>query len=64
MNTFKYHDCPEDQKDFLKLSPFASWHGTMINSQWLELPMSLLNFCSPKDVRAIEVLQYNVSLLF
>ena len=23
--------CIEDQKDFLKLSPFTSWHGAMIN---------------------------------
>ena len=50
MSLLTYHTCLEDQKDFLKLSPFAS------NSQWLELPMSRINFHGPKDVRAIEVL--------
>ena len=30
----------------------------MINPQWLELPMSRINFHGPKDVRAIEVLLY------
>ena len=46
----------EGQKDFPKLSPFASWHGAMINPQWLELPISRINFHGPKDVRATEVL--------
>ena len=27
----------------------------MINPQWLELPMSRMNFHGPKDIRAIEV---------
>ena len=40
------------------LSPFASWHGAMINPQWLELPISWRNFYRPKDVRAIEVRLY------
>ena len=31
-------------------------HGAMINSQWLELPISRTIFHGPKDVRAIEVL--------
>ena len=30
----------------------------MINPQWLELPMSRINFHGPKDVRAIEVRLY------
>ena len=30
----------------------------MINPQWLELPMSRMNFHGPKDVRAIEVQLY------
>ena len=30
----------------------------MISPQWLELPMSRINFHGPKDVRAIEVLPY------
>ena len=30
----------------------------MINPQWLELPMSCINFHIPKDVRAIEILLY------
>ena len=31
----------------------------MINPQWLELPMSRINFHGPKDVWAIEVLLYS-----
>ena len=38
------------QKDFFKLSPFVSLPGVMINSQWLELPMSQINFYGPEDV--------------
>ena len=30
----------------------------MINPQWLELPMSRMNFHGPKDIRAIEVRLY------
>ena len=45
----------EDRKDFPKLSPLASWSGTMINRQWLELLMSRTIFHGSKDVRAIEV---------
>ena len=30
----------------------------MINPQWLKLPMSLINFHGPKDVRIIEALLY------
>ena len=58
MSTHKYHYCIGHQKDFLKLSPFAFWHGAMINPHWLELPMSQINFHGPTDVRAIEVLLY------
>ena len=45
----------EDQKHVRKLLPFASWPGTMINSQWLELPMARTNFHGTKDIGAIEV---------
>ena len=45
-------------KKIPKLSLFASWPGTMINPQWLELPMSRTIFYGPKDVRAIEVRLY------
>ena len=51
-------NCIKDRKDFPKLSPFASWLGTMINPQWLELPMSRTIFHGPKDVWAIEVWLY------
>ena len=30
----------------------------MFNPQWLELPMSWINFYGPRDVQAIEVLLY------
>ena len=33
----------------------------MISPQWLELPMSRINFHGPKDVRAIAVLLYFVT---
>ena len=49
-----YNHCVENRKDFPKLSLFASWTGAMINPQWLELPMSRMNFHGPKDIRAIE----------
>ena len=38
-----------------KKSLFASWPGTMINPQLLELSMSRTIFYGPKDIRAIEV---------
>ena len=40
------------KKKYRKLSIFASRPGTMINPQWLELPMSRTIFCGPRDVRA------------
>ena len=42
----------------LKKLKFASWPGTMINPQWLEVPMSKTNFYTQKDVRAIGVRLY------
>ena len=42
------------------LSLFASRPDTVINPQWLELPMSQTVFHGPKDVRAIEVRLYTV----
>ena len=53
-----YNHCVENWKDFPKLSLFVSWTDAMINPQWLELPMSRMNFHGPKDVRAIEVWLY------
>ena len=43
------------RKHFPKFSLFASWPGTLINPQWLQLPMSWTIFYRPKCVRAIEV---------
>ena len=42
-----YHYLIEDQHVVPKLSPFASWPGTIINTQWLKLPMSRTNFHGP-----------------
>ena len=50
--------CIKTKKKIHKLSPFASCLGTIINPQWLELPMSRTHFHGPKDVRAIEVRLY------
>ena len=49
-----YNYCVEIDK-IPKLLLFTSWSGTMINPQWLELPIARTNFHGPKDVRAIEV---------
>ena len=48
----------EDRKNTPKLYPFASWHGSLINPQLLELLMSRTNSHSHKNVRAIEVRLY------
>ena len=53
-----YHFCTENRKYFSRSSPFVSWHGAMISSQWLELPIFRINIHGFKDVRAIEVLLY------
>ena len=50
--------CTKSKKKNSKLSLFASWLGTMVNPQWLELPMSRTIFYGPKDVRATEVRLY------
>ena len=50
--------CRKSRKKIPKLSPFASWLGTIINSQWLEPPMSRTIYYGSKDVRAIEVRLY------
>ena len=47
--------CRKSKKKIPKLSPFASSLDTIINPQWLELPMSRTISYGPKDVRAIEV---------
>ena len=56
--SYAHHYCIEDQKDFLELSPFASWSDAVINPQWLELSMSAINFHGAKDVQAMDVLLY------
>ena len=55
--------CAENRKDFPTLSLFASLPDTVINPQWLELPMSRTVYHVPKDVRAIEVRLYFCQLL-
>ena len=37
----------------------ASWPGAMINTHWLELPLSRTYLHGPEEVRAIEVLLYS-----
>ena len=49
----------KERKKNPKLLLFASYPGTMINPQWLELPMSRTIFYGPNDVRAIEVRLYS-----
>ena len=44
----------EDRNNSINLSTSASWSDTMINPQWLELPLSRTSH-GPKDVWAIEV---------
>ena len=44
-----------------KIKNNPSWPGIMINPQWLELPMSRIIFCAPKDVQAIENQLYMLS---
>ena len=51
-------ESPYRKKNTPKLSPFASWLGTIINTQWLESSMSRIIFYGPKDVRAFEVRLY------
>ena len=53
------------KKKIPKLLLLASWPGTMINPQWLKLPISRAIFYAPKDVWDIEVwliLQYQAML--
>ena len=50
--------CRKSRKKVPKLSLSASLPVTMINPQWLELPMSRTIFYGPEDVRAIEVRLY------
>ena len=52
----------EDGEAITQLSRFASWSGAMINSQWLELPMSRTKFHGPKYVRVIEDRLYLVEM--
>ena len=61
MSALNIQSLCRNQKDFPKLSLFASSTGAMINPQWLELPMSRMNFHGPKHVRAIEVRLYVTS---
>ena len=55
LNTLNIPLITEDQKDSPNLFPFALWPGTLVNPQWLELPMSGTKFHGPKDVWSIEV---------
>ena len=41
--------------DFPVLAIFASWHGAMINLQWLELPMALTIFHGPKGATEVRL---------
>ena len=49
-HTIIVNEIKKKKKKIPKLSLFASWPGTMINPQWLELPMSRTIFYGPKDV--------------
>ena len=46
--------------DFPELAIFASWHDTMINLHWLEIPMPQTIFRGPRGVWAIEVRLYTL----
>ena len=48
------------KKNIPNLFSFAFWTGAMINTQWLELPISRTNYYGPKDVRVIEVRLINL----
>ena len=60
MGTLNMHYCIDDRKDFPKLSQFASWPGTIINPQLLELSMSQTIFHGTNDVRSTEIRLYFV----
>ena len=54
------HNIPSCWRKSKRYPYYASWPGSIINLQWLELPLSRTNFHSPKGVRAIEVRLYIV----
>ena len=55
-NEYSQHIIIEDRKKASpKSSPFASWSGTMVNAQWLELPMSRTHFPGPHTI-SVELL--------
>ena len=51
-----YHYYIKVGKDNPEFSPFASWPGAMVYTQWLELPMSRTNSLIPK---MFELLKFN-----
>ena len=55
MSTLNIPFLSKRSKKCTKKLLFASWHGPMINSQWLEQPISRTNFHCHNEVRAIEV---------
>ena len=54
------HNIPSCWRKPKRYPYYASWPGSIINPQWLELPLSRTNFYSLKGVRAIEVRLYIV----
>ena len=58
------HKIPSYWRKSKRYSYYASWSGSMINSQWLKLPRYRTNFHSPEGVRAIGVRLYLFFLVF
>ena len=49
------HNIPSGCRKSTKYPYYASRPGSIINPQWLELPLFRTHFHDPKGVRAIEV---------
>ena len=60
MRHITYFHVEENRKYIPIMSP--DLHGSIINPQWLEPPLSPTNFHSPKGVRAIEFRLYYVQI--
>ena len=58
------HNIPSYWRKSKRYPYYASWSGSMINPQWLELPRSRTNFYRPKGVRAIGARLYLFFLVF
>ena len=54
------HNIPSYKRKSKRYPYYAPWPGSIINPQWLERPLSRTNFHSPKGVRAIEILLYDL----